>query len=627
MIQMIDAQAAQRGLSRRLAYFCGETLRVRVSGLAPGQFVTVTVAEDHVQAPLIQRTAEGDVDLDPETLEVLEEGRSYVYNVWAGVADNISVLMHGEMVARRSVQPLIAPEPQDPQDPQDPSDPLALTGTPASAATVGVAYSFSPDVSGGTAPYSFTLVSGQLPAGLLFDPSSGAIAGTPTEVETRSGLVLGVTDADGASVSLAAFAISVAAGAGPVGLMAPPNLFTAAQSSLDDVAHIDLQGNWEVANGRLRSPVAGGTAGQAARLSLAAALTPGHAHFIRFDQEVSAGSLRARFAAPGLSPSRQLTAPYMDHEVIPAADMTSAATRLDLQPSTDYDGSVGAIAAYDLSTVDPNLVASDVIIVGGDSNSANATSERFGDEIPTSARETAFDPRIWYMPCLRATGNYPTTDSVRHVPQPCIEPVAAVEARRMSPVHAVAGALVGWSAARGRPLLVMALGDPGSGFMNTEDWRKSSAVATTGSRMWSELLAMKAALDALGPAHEIVGMVWSQGANDLFGGDYSVSGQWMDQMRQFVSDLRSDIADVPMVMWSVGQHYEPAPYDGRGAAMRAAQLRLDQDSGDAAWAIDRFRVVVPETGNELGGADDPHYTAHGMQQNGRDAGAALLSLL
>ena len=142
MIQMIDAQAAQRGLSRRLAYFCGETLRVRVSGLAPGQFVTVTVAEDHVQAPLIQRTAEGDVDLDPETLAVLEEGRSYVYNVWAGVAGNISVLMHGEMVARRSVQPVIAPEPadpQDPQDPQDPSDPLALTGTPASAATVGVA--------------------------------------------------------------------------------------------------------------------------------------------------------------------------------------------------------------------------------------------------------------------------------------------------------------------------------------------------------------------------------------------------------------------------------------------------------------------------------------------------------
>jgi len=70
-----------------------------------------------------------------------------------------------------------------------------------------------------------------------------------------------------------------------------------------------------------------------------------------------------------------------------------------------------------------------------------------------------------------------------------------------------------------------------------------------------------------------------------------------------------------------------APRISHCSLMRAAQLRLDQDSGDAAWAIDRFRVVVPETGNELSGADDPHYTAHGMQQNGRDAGAALLSLL
>ena len=132
MIQMIDAQAAQRGLSRRLSYFCGETLRVRVSGLAPGQSVTVTVAEDYVQPPLIQRSAEGDVDLDPETLAVLEEGRSYVYNVWTGADGRLSVLMHGEMVARRSVQPLPTPEPAEP------AEALVLTGVPQGAATVGV---------------------------------------------------------------------------------------------------------------------------------------------------------------------------------------------------------------------------------------------------------------------------------------------------------------------------------------------------------------------------------------------------------------------------------------------------------------------------------------------------------
>ncbi len=413
-------------------------------------------------------------------------------------------------------------------------------------------------------------------------------------------------------------------------LASPSNLFTAAQSAFTDTAHIDFRSNWEV-DGSGRLSCTGGNAGQAARLSLAEALTPGRAHFVHFAHAPTAGSLRARFASPGITNSRQLTAPYMDFEYITAAEVADAATRLDLQPSTDYAGTVDNVVAYDLSTVDPNVVACDVIIVGGDSNSANATSERYGDEIPMSARETPFDPRIWYVPCLRASGTYPTTDSTRHMPQPCIEPVAAVEARRMSPVHAVAGELVEWSAARGRPLLVMALGDPGSGLSNTEDWVKGSTVVgnqPTGARMYDEMLAMKSAVEALGPAHEVVGAVWSMGANDLYGGDYTIPGQWMEKMSQFVANVRADVADVPMVLWSIGQHYEPtAENDGRGAAMLAAQQLLDQSSGDATWSLERFRVVVPEVGNELADADDPHYDAHGMQQNGRDAGQALLSLL
>ena len=409
-------------------------------------------------------------------------------------------------------------------------------------------------------------------------------------------------------------------------LAAPASLFTAAQGRFDDTAHIDFRGNWEIdAGGALACT--GGNAGQAARLSLAEPLAPGAAHFIHFDHAPSAGGLRARFASPGITNSRQLTGVHMDFEYIPSAEVTNAATRLDLQPSTDYAGTVDNVVAYDLSTVDPNQVACDVIIVGGDSNSANATSQRFGDEIPMSARETPFDPRIWYLPLLLATGDYPTTDSTRHVPQPCIEPVAAVEARRMSPVHAVAGELVEWSAARGRPLLVMALGDPGSGLQGSKGvWGKDVVPDQGQPQMFGEMLAMKAAVEALGPAHEIIGAVWSMGANDLTGAGYTAPGQWADQMVDFVADVRADVADVPMVLWSVGQHYEPSPYDGRGAAMLAAQLLLDKDSGDAR-AIERFRVVTPETGNELSNADDPHYDAHGMQQNGRDAGQALLALL
>lgn len=414
-------------------------------------------------------------------------------------------------------------------------------------------------------------------------------------------------------------------------LASPPNLFTAAQSAFTDTAHIDFRSNWEVDGSGLLS-CTGGNAGQAARLSLDAALTPGRAHFILADHRPTAGSLRMRFASPGITNSRQLSALYMDCEFVPAGDVEYAATRLDLQPTTDYAGTVDNVRAYDLSTVDPNLVACDVIIVGGDSNSANATSERFGDEIDMSARETPFDPRIWYMPCLRLSGTFPTTDSVRHIPQPCIEPVAAVEARRMSPVHAVAGELVGWSAARGRPLLVMALGDPGSGLMGTEDWRSSSTVEPEGARMWNELLAMKAAVEALGPNHEIVGAVWSMGANDRFSAPSvdAYDNAHLAPYQTFFAEVRALIGDVPQVLWNIGDHVvrhsQSIETPGLGEYMQDWLARFDKDSGHPN-AIPYVTVVHPQDGNQYTTDDDPHYNAHGMQQNGRDAGQALLSLL
>ncbi|MBK9169618.1 MAG: putative Ig domain-containing protein [Bryobacterales bacterium] len=59
-----------------------------------------------------------------------------------------------------------------------PPPPLSATCAVGSG-VVGTPYSSGVAASGGTGPYTFTLVSGQLPPGLTFDPATGQIAGTP----------------------------------------------------------------------------------------------------------------------------------------------------------------------------------------------------------------------------------------------------------------------------------------------------------------------------------------------------------------------------------------------------------------------------------------------------------------
>ncbi len=56
---------------------------------------------------------------------------------------------------------------------------LSLTGNPP-AGVVGTAYATTLAGAGGTAPYSFTVLSGTLPAGLSLASTTGAITGVPT---------------------------------------------------------------------------------------------------------------------------------------------------------------------------------------------------------------------------------------------------------------------------------------------------------------------------------------------------------------------------------------------------------------------------------------------------------------
>jgi VCBS repeat-containing protein len=70
---------------------------------------------------------------------------------------------------------------------------LAITTSSLAAGNVGVTYSQTLGASGGTSPYTWTLSSGSLPAGLSLNSSTGVISGTPTGAGTTSATYL-VTD-------------------------------------------------------------------------------------------------------------------------------------------------------------------------------------------------------------------------------------------------------------------------------------------------------------------------------------------------------------------------------------------------------------------------------------------------
>ncbi len=53
-------------------------------------------------------------------------------------------------------------------------------------ATVNVPYSYTPTAGGGVEPYTWSLVSGELPAGLTLDEATGTISGTPSTVGSSS---------------------------------------------------------------------------------------------------------------------------------------------------------------------------------------------------------------------------------------------------------------------------------------------------------------------------------------------------------------------------------------------------------------------------------------------------------
>ncbi|WP_446744206.1 beta strand repeat-containing protein [Silvibacterium acidisoli] len=80
---------------------------------------------------------------------------------------------------------------------------LSVTGGVQPAGTVGVAYTTTLTATGGTAPYTWSISSGTLPAGLTIAPSTGIISGTPTAAGS-SNFVVQVADSTGATATASA---------------------------------------------------------------------------------------------------------------------------------------------------------------------------------------------------------------------------------------------------------------------------------------------------------------------------------------------------------------------------------------------------------------------------------------
>lgn len=90
-----------------------------------------------------------------------------------------------------------------------PGTPPTIGAATPPDATTGVAYSTTFSASGGSTPYTWSVASGALPAGLTLGTSTGTVAGNPTAVGTAS-FTLRATGSDGSS-STRAFSIRVAA--------------------------------------------------------------------------------------------------------------------------------------------------------------------------------------------------------------------------------------------------------------------------------------------------------------------------------------------------------------------------------------------------------------------------------
>ena len=128
--------------------------------------------------------------------------------------------------------------------------PLTITSSSLPSGTVGTAYSTTLVGSGGTLPYSWTLASGSLPAGLSLN-KNGTISGTPTS-GGQSNFTVQVTDfSSPAQQASQALAITVASKLAITGSVTPNAAVGVAYTSTDQASGGTPSYTWSVSAGAL----------------------------------------------------------------------------------------------------------------------------------------------------------------------------------------------------------------------------------------------------------------------------------------------------------------------------------------------------------------------------------------
>jgi hypothetical protein len=135
---------------------------------------------------------------------------------------------------------------------------LQITTTGLSSGQVQVAYSASLTATGGTVPYSWSVVSGSLPAGLSM-ASTGAVSGTPTTSGTSSFTVQATDSGSPAQTATKALSITIAAAA-PSALQITTTNLSSGQVQVAYSASVTATGgtqpySWSVASGSLPAGV------------------------------------------------------------------------------------------------------------------------------------------------------------------------------------------------------------------------------------------------------------------------------------------------------------------------------------------------------------------------------------